>query len=141
MNDIRFWSLVDRIGPDLCMARLAMTLGSLPVRQALAFSWQAKLAASALATPAHRRWARTAREHRLPDPEHRLALVTPVSDTAPLLEDLQLTEVALGRDAWSAVVAAPTLLEASWPVELGRQLGDALRSAPGTDLPLLEQTA
>lgn len=124
MDDRIFWTLIQRLGPDLCPGRLTIAYSALPDHQALAFGWQLQRAAAGLDSLAHRRHARAAREHRLSDRNAEPGPVLPVFGGTPCFRELQLTVVALGEEAWATVVAAPSLLAASWPVELGRHLLD-----------------
>ncbi|SEQ43353.1 hypothetical protein [Microlunatus flavus] len=119
-----FWNLIGRLGPDLCPGRLTIAHGALDRHQALAFGWQLERAAAGLDSLAHRRHARQAREHRMPDRDLEPGPVASLPTGTPSFRELQLTVVALGQDAWAAVVAVPTLLAASWPLELGRHLLD-----------------
>lgn len=121
MDENIFWALISRMGPDLCPGRLTIAHGVLPEAQAAAFARQLERAAAELDTLAHRRFAREAAAHALPDAESRFRRPVPLLG-APSMRELQHTVVALGRDAWAAVVAVPSLLAASWPVELGRHL-------------------
>ena len=115
-----FWQLIARLGCDLQPARLAMALSSLSGHHFLAFGWHLRRAANQLDGPTHRYFASDAREHELPCAG---PVETPYEErVVPGLREVQMTVVALGRDTWSAVVAVPVLLEASWPCALGRQV-------------------
>lgn len=127
-DDDRFWTLISRLGPALQVSRLDMALSALTWWEAYDFTWQLHRAAHVLDTPLHRLHACSAYEHDtslMPtDPAHGSG-ARATGEGSPLLaefDDLTATVVALGREAWAAVVLTPALLASSWPTALGRQL-------------------
>lgn len=125
-HDERFWALIARAGPDLRMARVAMSLQALPEPEVRDFFRRVQRATSALDTQHHRLYALLAREHPLEDAgtyvDSSRQQPEASADGWAEFDDVVLTVVALGYDVWCAVLHGACLLAASWPTELGRAL-------------------
>ena len=119
-DDVGFWSLIDRLGPDLNPARLTMALSTLAWDQVFSFRTTMTVMASALDSRSHQQHGLAAYEHAQDRPDADEAVAAPL--VLAEFAELTMTVVALGHDAWSAIVAVPGLLAGSWPTGLGRQL-------------------
>ncbi|GAA3578203.1 hypothetical protein GCM10022197_39490 [Microlunatus spumicola] len=124
MDDVRFWSVVASLGPELAPARLALVLNSLTRADLGEFCAHLADAEGELDTRDHRSEAVTAFELE-PSRGRRTEAEQRPAD----FEELQVTVVAHGLDAWRAVVAVPPLLSGGWPTGLGRQFLLAVANA------------
>lgn len=136
MDDVRFWSLVAALGPELAPARLALVLSSLSASDLGEFCACLADAEDALDTTDHRVQADAAFEldgTRV----RRLGGTARHEQHSADFRELQVTVVAHGQDAWRAVVAVPPLLSGGWPTGLGRQFLLAVADAWRRSVPEL----
>lgn len=128
MEDGRFWALVASLGPELAPGRLAMVLNALTPSDLGDFCDCLAYVEDQLDTHEHRAEARSAFELETSGTAVR-GWSAPPEPRAVDFEELQLTVVAHGQDAWRAAVAVPPLLAGGWPTGLGRQLLLAVANA------------
>ena len=128
MNSIRYWSVVASMGPGLETVRLSRELDALEPDDLSTFCHWLDEVEAAIDTPAHRSEAASAFE--LPRLRHVIrAWWAPEVPCPAVLEELQATVVAHGRDAWQMVAAGPAMLAGGWPTGLGRQFLLAVAAA------------
>lgn len=120
VDEDRFWTLIALLGDDHEVERLSAALTQLDERELLSFHDRLASATSKLITEAHA-------EQLVSDvndpPGSRSAM------SEDVFEFTRLAVVASGRATWASVVQDPTKLTGSWPMAIGEEILDAVRTA------------
>jgi len=127
-----FWSVIERLGPDLDLDSFRVALAARTGEEISTFWDHLVACAAALNTEQHRGQTPVDVGDDLADP-------LPLGDDAFL--DARVAVIAHGREAYEAVLHHPERFAAVWPFELGGDLveavGEAFESSTGEPWPAL----